>query len=440
MKKLLFVFVIVTGLLSLSFFLKGDKGTDALNNVVLQFTTTNLMSNNLYIDNISIGDRFDYDIAPISINNLAKDTSYSVNGNNSFQVFPKVTFLNEGRQNITSTFNVTLKIGTYTSVKQISSLGSKRAAEISFDSLTINPNQSYSIKAWSSLGNEQNTANDTLSQTSYFKPGARRNVLFEEFTNVSCPACGTSNPYLDTFIVARFDTIVAIKYHTWWPASNDPMYTPNIPQIRNRVSYYPLNNVPVLNVDGYYLNIYPFTNFLFLNTPYRNRLSNGSPIGLSVTDTRIAGDTIKADIALNIYSSLPSGNYRMRVNAIERHIHYASAPGSNGEKEFYDVFRYMFPDTNGIAIPTTVGTYSYTIKYLRQSAWVDSMIYSAVFVQNDNTREVLNCAKARHIADNILQSNPISKSNVLQDKRTDNNFKYVNTSNTMIRGHHMFIK
>ena len=422
MKKIILFAATAVSLISFSFLLSGDKGTDSLNNVVLQFITTNLMSNNLFIDNITIGARYDYDIAPVSVNNIAKDTSYSVNGNNSFQVTPRITFLNEGRQNVSASFNVTLKItpGTYTSVKQISSLANRRAIEVSFDSLTLSPNVNYTIKAWSSLSNEQNTANDTLTQTSLYLPGAKRNVLFEEYTNVSCPACGVNDPYLDTFIVSRFDTIVAIKYHTWWPASNDPMYTPNIPQIRNRVNYYPLNNVPVLNVDGYYLNIYPYTNFLFMYTPYRNRLSNGSPLGVSVTDTRIAGDTIKSDIALTIYSALPAGNYRMRVNAVERHIHYANPPGSNGEKEFYDVFRYMFPDTNGIAIPTTVGTYNYTIKYLRQTAWVDSMIYTAVFVQNDVNREVLNCAKARHFADNISQRHSSGSLNPLTLKQSNN--------------------
>jgi hypothetical protein len=82
-------------------------------------------------------------------------------------------------------------------------------------------------------------------------PGAGRNILFEAYTNVSCPPCATNNPYLDSFIAAHFDTIVAIKYHTWWPSQNDPMYLHNAIENRNRVLYYPINNVPVLNVGVY---------------------------------------------------------------------------------------------------------------------------------------------------------------------------------------------
>ncbi len=398
MKRVSIVTTIIYTFLSFSFLFKGDNNSPAIGNIVVQFITTNLMSNNLYIDNISIGTRFNYDMAAISINNIAKDTSFSINGNNSFRITPRITFLNEGKIDITNPFNVFLQVtpGTYSSTKQIASLNNKRAIEVVFDSLDLNPNISYLLKAWSQFNSEQNPLNDTLIQNSYYLPGAARNILFEAYTNVSCGPCATNNPYLDSFIVAHFDTIVAIKYHTWWPSQNDPMYLHNTIENRNRVLYYPINNVPVLNVDGVYLNIYPYTNSFFLSSPYRIRLSNGSPIGLNVVDTRIPGDTIKADITLNIYSPLPNGNYRMRLNAIERYIHYANPPGGNAEKDFYDVFRKMYPDTNGIPIPISPGSYSYSIKYKRNTVWNDTMIYSVVYVQNDSTKEVINSAKARH--------------------------------------------
>ena len=87
----------------------------------------------------------------------------------------------------------------------------------------------------------------------------------------------------------------------------------------------------------------------------------------------------------------------MRLNAVERKIHYSSPPGSNGETDFFDVFRKFYPDsTAGIPIPTTTGIYNYTIKYKHDAAWIDSMIYSAVYVQNEVNKEIINCAKSRH--------------------------------------------
>ncbi|MEP0862817.1 MAG: T9SS type A sorting domain-containing protein, partial [Ignavibacterium sp.] len=46
---------------------------------------------------------------------------------------------------------------------------------------------------------------------------------------------------------------------------------------------------------------------------------------------------------------------------------------------------------------TAPGTYNFTFKYpLDMAVWVDSMIYTAVFVQNDANKEVLNAAKSRN--------------------------------------------
>jgi hypothetical protein len=66
----------------------------------------------------------------------------------------------------------------------------------------------------------------------------------------------------------------------------------------------------------------------------------------------------------------------------------------------------MYPNTDGIQIPLTTGTYNYEFRYKRQAAWVDSMMYTAVFVQNDVTKEVMNCNKARnYYVDNVIAAN-----------------------------------
>ena len=416
MKKFIPYILLPLIFLCYSFIPLSDAGNASINNIVVQFITTNEYGNNLYIDNFSIGNQYNYDIAAVSINNIPKDTSYSVNGSSSFSLTPKVSFLNCGKLNITGPVNVTMQInpGNYASTKQISSLNTGQSAEITFDSWTVTPSTGYSLKTFSSYANDQNRANDTINQFSLYLPGTRRNVLFEAYTNASCGPCAANNPYLDAFIVAHFDTLVAIKYHTWWPGSGDPMYQFNISQNTWRTNYYSVNAVPDLNVDGTILHIFPYSPETQLSTPYYARLSKGAPLGLSVVDTRIAGDSVKAVVTLTIYSPLSAGNYRMRLNAVERKVHYSSPPGSNGETDFFDVFRKFFPDSNaGIPIPTTTGVYSYTIKYKHDAAWVDSMIYSAVYVQNENNKEIINCAKARHYAEpgpmNPVEAKNISK-------------------------------
>jgi len=185
-----------------------------------------------------------------------------------------------------------------------------------------------------------------------------------------------------------------------WPApGNDPMYSYNPTQINDRRFYYGVNTAPHVIMDGLIHPPYPYTTPSSLPGAYYPRKNIATPISMSVTDTRIAnGDSIRADITIQVISPLITGDYYLRVHAIERHIHYNSPPGTNGEKDFYDVFRRAYPTSLGTPVPTTIGTHNFTFTYaIDQAVWVDSMIYTAAFVQNDATKEVWNSAKGRNV-------------------------------------------
>ncbi len=367
--------------------------------IKVQFNTVNGYGNNLYIDNLTLGTQLNTDAAVVSIDNIIKDTSYAI-GSNPFTVAPVVTFINLGKLNITSPFNVTMAVtpGTYSSKKSISSLGSGISTSVTFDNLTITPGQQINITVTANLPSDQNPSNNTLTQSSLYLPGFLRKVLFEEFTSSTCGPCAANNPTIDAFVNNKFDSLVPIKYHMNWPSpGNDPMYLYNPQQATDRRTYYGVNAVPTVIMDGVVRPEYPYTLPNSLPDAFNSRKSKGTPVNLSVTHTRIPGDTIRADITLTISSNLPAGQYYMRVHAIERIVRYATPPGTNGEKDFYDVFRRAYPNSQGIQIPTTAGTYNYSVKYpFDLAVWVDTSIYTAVFVQNDLTKEVLNSAKSRN--------------------------------------------
>ncbi|MEO6695222.1 MAG: T9SS type A sorting domain-containing protein, partial [Ignavibacteria bacterium] len=160
------------------------------------------------------------------------------------------------------------------------------------------------------------------------------------------------------------------------------------------------SSVPTTIIDGKLFASIPYGDSINLYTPFLKRLSVGTPLSISVADIRVEGDSIKTTISLNIASSLPAGNYRLRINAVER---YVADNALNGETNFYDVFRKYYPDSNGFQISTDPGSFKYTYTYYREPSWVDSMLYTAVFIQNDNNREVLNCAKGRNIVMSLKQ-------------------------------------
>lgn len=219
-----------------------------------------------------------------------------------------------------------------------------------------------------------------------------RKVLFEEATNASCGPCAANNPYLKAYIDSKGDTIIAIKYHASFPGP-DPMYQHNPTQNAERYStYYGMNAMPWLNVDGIINDVWPFTITNF-NNAYYGRLAIQAPLTVTVSDQRIPGDSIRTTITVNNPSTLPSGNYKLRVMAIEKWVIYASPPGSNGETHFEHVFRRAYPNTTGTTYNGTAGNQQFVFTYKIDPVWKDTSVITVAFIQNDNNKEVLNCGK-----------------------------------------------
>ncbi len=411
MKKI-FITILLLSVAFFAFTFEADQPS-LINNIVVQFVATNGYGNNLYVDNLMLGEQFQYDVAVSSLNNIPKDSNYTFTGTNPFKIVPNVTLLNVGTSS-SSSFNVTMTAGSYSSTKPVSNIAVGSSIDISFDSLTITPNVPLNIVIYSSWSLDQNKSNDTLKQFTLYLPGARRNVVFEAYTSATCSPCASQNPYLDAFISARFDSIVPIKYHMNWPSpGNDPMYLANPTQNTERRNYYSINAVPTLVIDGVYIQVSGYSTLSNLLNPYTARMQKGSPLSVTVVDTKITGDTILANVTVNIISPLPSGNYKLRVASISRRVTYSTPPGTNGETDFKDVFRFMYPNTTGTTISTTPGTYNFQFKYKLTplANAVDTIYYTAAFIQNDVTKEILNAAKGRNYLVLSKINNPIKADN-----------------------------
>jgi len=231
-----------------------------------------------------------------------------------------------------------------------------------------------------------------IMYSSVYSQTTTRKVFFEGFTSSTCGPCASQNPYMAAYLAQKGDTIVSVKYHVGWPSpGNDPMYLFNPTQSYDRRYYYGVNSVPYTRIDGLtYTQSY--SNPAALDGFVNPRLAIPTPISISVVDQRITGDSIRATITVTNLSALNTGNYYLRVMALEHLIKYASAPGTNGERDFPHVFRRSYPTSQGTVHPLAAGTYTYVITYKLETAWVADNMYTIAFIQDDNTKEIYNVA------------------------------------------------
>ncbi|MFC2093463.1 T9SS type A sorting domain-containing protein [Bacteroidota bacterium] len=437
MRKIIVNITILFCILILSSFsIQKFTDTPQTNQIILAFITYNGFGNNLYIDNISIGERFMNDVAVTSINNIKKDTSFTP-GLNSISIIPEVNVTNLGLANVPDSFRVTMTIASlgYSSIDSVPPLNTGQSITIYFDSLLIIPGSDLDIKVYSSLQNDTNRTNDTLEQYSLILPGVRRNVLIEEWTSSTSLSSSSHDPFLNSFIDSNLQTVVPIKYHLGIPPpGNDSMYLYNPLQSEERRNYYFVNSVPTTIMDGKTRISLPYYVDSILTKSYNYRIETGTPLSINVTDIRLTGDTIQSTIDVNIMYALPQGDYRLRVMAIERLISYLSPPGTTSDSMFYDVFRKAYPDSVGTLISNNAGSYQFVYKYLRDPVWVDSMIYTAAFIQNDNTKEIINSAKGKTI---VLPIRKLPQINYSLDNKPDIDFgisDIINYYNPIILG------
>lgn len=230
----------------------------------------------------------------------------------------------------------------------------------------------------------------TLAGSTAFAQSERL-VLFEEFTQASCPPCASTNPSLNAMLNAHPSEVVSIKYQTDWPGS-DVMNVHNPAQVDTRVAYYSVTGVPGGELDG---------GVGFSGQPANMnygdiaaRYSTPSPFTIDV-DFHLSAtlDTLYGHAMIRCTEAVLGGVNVAHMVVIERNIYFTSAnpPGTNGELEFEGVMKRMLPSDAGTPVASNwaIGD-SMELNY----AWKLANVYDinqlglVVFIQNNTNKEV----------------------------------------------------
>ena len=230
-----------------------------------------------------------------------------------------------------------------------------------------------------------------------------RVLLFECFTNTGCGPCASQNPALDALINNNGDRIAAIKYHMSWPGANDPMYLHNTTDNDARRGVYNVNSVPHTVVDGIRFANVPsglsqnaVNNWLAIESPLEMRLSYELDQAAQVITVHVMGRA----------SSDINGSCKLYVGVIEKEIHFNSAPGSNGERDFYSVMKKLLPTASGTIIGEMKADdyFAYTFTWEWANVYNVDQLDAIAWVQNQNTKEVYQACRSSQSLEPFYQN------------------------------------
>lgn len=177
-----------------------------------------------------------------------------------------------------------------------------------------------------------------------------------------------------------------IRYHVWWPSSNDPYYRYNISENSARANYYgvPSIGVPYLRIDGT-VDGGSYSNF-------RTRIINESNIS-SPLNIQIEGNfdpaTRNGQVQVTVMATdtITNTNLKLRIGVIESDI-YWEAP--NNTDWHHQTFRDLTPNANGIALTIQRNQVRrFTQDFSCPSPIVPENCEIFVFVQSDSGRRIL---------------------------------------------------
>ncbi len=224
---------------------------------------------------------------------------------------------------------------------------------------------------------------------------AQRFMVAEAFSNASCGPCAQQNPNYHNLLKNNEDKVVGIKYQTNFPGT-DPMNAANPQQVATRASYYSINGVPTGHLDGVrfagpnYLGALANLNQTTLDT----RHAIPSPFEIDLTHTMNANyDSIFITVTITAAQDANfTGPLVAQVVLIESEINYPTAPGSNGERNFFNVMRRMYPSANGTTLPLTwINGQTETLTFAEPlPSFIKnlSQVATVAFVQDNSDRDI----------------------------------------------------
>lgn len=187
------------------------------------------------------------------------------------------------------------------------------------------------------------------------------------------------------------DRLALIRYHAWWPSPPlDPYYQYNTSQNTARINYYDPFGTPDFTLDG---DIAGGANRSAWNGMIANELNVDASLEIDIVgDYDPFTRQCEITVCMLATSQIDYSNLKLRIALVESNIEW-QAP--NGSYWHHQVFRHMYPNTNGVSFSISEGgTFSYDHTFTVNSQLEVDNCEIIAFVQSDNGHRIMQGAKA----------------------------------------------
>lgn len=222
-----------------------------------------------------------------------------------------------------------------------------------------------------------------LQQTAFAQ--AKKYPLFEHFTQASCDQCAEQNPPFMDLYEQYATNAHHIAYHPSWPGT-DPMYDENPEGNDEMEIFYNVTELPSMFVNG---ENYGATSNITSDI-LENLTLESSPVRILVTENT-TGSTRHVHVKVETVGEVPAGSYKLKAAVAQHLVDFFSAPGTNGETDFPDVFYKSLTVSGGEPVTLAAsGSYIEFDTAYSLAGIDDDEAYVIAWLQNDATKEILN--------------------------------------------------
>ena len=315
---------------------------------------------------------------------------------------PTAIVMNNGLQD--DSFSVICNIGTsYSDTVNLGTVGAGVTDTVKFAAFTPDSGYAADMTVYTNLQSDENTSNDTLSAWFYAYWFHRQGVMLQNFTYTECAYCPYQAKAIHQLKDEVGDSLVPAEHHVW--DTNDPFRL----AVNDTIAgWYGVSGTPtsmidgIIEVGGGYTGVYDT-----IRAAYEKRDSVPSPVEIADTGSFTGPNQLRLITNVINHGDIPSTwDLRLKYILRETNIPYKWET----EDSIYWAVRTIQPNIGGVPFANAVvDTQTFTI----DSSWDINKCYIAVYVQDQNTKEIFQ-AKEIKVSDFMgikTNCNPETKEN-----------------------------